>query len=61
MIYTLKALIAASKMNSCEINGRWVPARPISWPGLRGLKFRVEAAWLVITGKADAVVWPEGQ
>jgi hypothetical protein len=32
----------------------WRPARPVS-PG--GLQLRLKAAWLVLAGKADAVVW----
>ena len=61
MIYTLKAILEASKMATCEIDGNWVPCRPLGWPGIRGIWFRVKAAWLVLTGEADAVVWPGGQ
>lgn len=35
--------------------GKWVPARPL---GMHTLKNRLKTAWLVFTGKADAVVWP---
>ncbi|MFY0656357.1 MAG: hypothetical protein JXR12_06375 [Neptunomonas phycophila] len=41
-----------------NINGRWVSARPI---GLIGFKYRVQAAWKVLTGKADIVTWPMNQ
>ena len=37
---------------------RWVPARARGYPSFR---FRVRAAWLVLTGKADALIWPGGQ
>ena len=41
-----------------EINGRWVPARPLSsclfWD-------RITYAWLVFTGKYDVFYWPENQ
>jgi len=37
---------------------RWVPARPL---GYSSFMSRVKLAWLVFTGKADAVVWPENQ
>jgi len=41
--------------SSCELpGGRWVPARPLpyySWIQ------RWRAAWLVFTGKADALRW----
>jgi hypothetical protein len=36
-------------------DGRWVPARPLPWESLGG---RFKAAWLVFTGRADAVTWP---
>ena len=41
-----------------NINGKWVPARPL---GYQSFFNRVRCAWLVFTGKADALVWPEGQ
>jgi hypothetical protein len=34
----------------------WVPARP---EGFASLGNRLRCAWLVFTGKADAVTWPE--
>jgi hypothetical protein len=33
---------------------RWVPARPLS---CGGFATRCKAAWLVFTGRADAVTW----
>lgn len=36
----------------CEIDGEWVPARPL------GGMVRFKAAWLVFTGRADALIWP---
>jgi hypothetical protein len=36
-------------------DGRYVPARPIGWGGMR---HRIKATWLVWTGRADALVWP---
>ena len=41
-----------------QINGKWVPARPI---GYFSFRWRLKLAWMVFTGKADAFVWPEGQ
>ena len=32
----------------------WLPARNVYTP----FRWRVRAAWMVLTGKADAVVWP---
>jgi hypothetical protein len=37
---------------------RWVPARPM---GYQSFGARLKAAWLVFTGRADAVIWPGGQ
>lgn len=38
-------------------NGReqWVLARPLDGP----FRWRLKAAWLVLTGKADALTWTE--
>lgn len=58
-IWTLKGL--GDYVNGCSqagINGKWVPARPL---GAVGIVARIKAAWLVFTGKADAVTWPEDQ
>lgn len=33
----------------------YVPARPL---GFCSLSNRIKSAWLVFTGKADAVLWP---
>jgi len=44
--------------NQTEINGKWIPARPLGFPGLWQ---RLRASWLVFSGKADALLWPEGQ
>lgn len=38
--------------------GGWNPARPMGMPNI---KQRFKAAWLVFTGRADAVVWEGGQ
>jgi hypothetical protein len=37
-----------------EINGKWVMARPL---GLDTIPNRFRCAWLVFTGRADALVW----
>jgi len=36
----------------------WVPARPSGYPGFWN---RIRAAWLVFTGRADAILWEAGQ
>lgn len=57
MNWTLKNLIRHSTECHAKINGKWVPARPVRGP----LISRARAALAVLTGKADAVTWPEGQ
>lgn len=57
MQYTLKDLLDIVSHIQTEINGKWVPARPMAGPFI----YKVKAAWLVLTGKADAVIWPERQ
>lgn len=37
---------------------QWVPARALGFGSFRS---RVKIAWLVFTGKADAVIWPGDQ
>lgn len=37
-------------------DGRWVPARGIGYPGLAN---RFRCAWLVLTGRADALIWEQ--
>ena len=58
MIWTLDSLVQSFIHSSTQINGKWVAARPYT-PVPLGLRLR--AAWLVLTGRADAVTWPEGQ
>lgn len=43
---------------TCCIDNKWVPARPL---GLYSMKNRLRLAWLVFTGKADALKWPLDQ
>jgi hypothetical protein len=60
MIYSVDSLLHFSRQTSVLIDGRYVPLRPYVLRGLYGLKIRITAAWLCLTGKADAVTW-EGQ
>jgi hypothetical protein len=41
-----------------NINSKWVPARPLGYQSFRS---RLKLAWMVFTGRADALVWPENQ
>lgn len=40
-------------------DGRWIPTRFYPWQhyGLRQLQHRLRLAWLVFTGKRDALDW----
>lgn len=57
MIWSLRSLIDHCDSVAACVNGKWVPARPLSG----GLRYRIRAAWAVLTGRADAFTWPEGQ
>lgn len=56
-MYTLKSLIEHCNTTSTNINGKWVPSRPVDGPFI----WRVKDAWKVLKGKADAFTWPEEQ
>lgn len=48
-------------VNECAMSpdGKvWYPARPT---GFWSWSYRLKAAWLVWTGRADALIWPAGQ
>jgi len=60
MLYTLKELQDFKCSVYTEINGKWVPARPVNWK-YRSIPEKIKEALAVFTGKADAFVWPEGQ
>ena len=56
-LFTLQGLLKAAD-GQCQAglpDGRWVPARP---RGFQSRKMRFRCAWLVFTGRADAVTWP---
>lgn len=38
-----------------EINGKWQPSRPVSYPSLFD---RFKYAWWVLIGKGDVLTWP---
>lgn len=56
MTYTIADLVAMAQSTTKLVRGQWVPSRPIE-DDLRG---RISSAWMVLRGRADAVVWPEG-
>lgn len=56
--WQLHDLLESCATVSVEIGNEWMPARPL---GDIGIINRFKAAWLVLTGRADAVIWPGGQ
>ncbi len=39
-------------------NGRWIPARPLGWQGIRWLH-NLKLAFLVLIGKYDVLDWED--
>lgn len=60
MIWNLKDLIKHSSEVLVEVNGEWVPTRPINWRYESWSK-RLKSTWAVLTGSAEAFRWPERQ
>ena len=57
-IVNLRSVLDSVNSTQTEINGNWVPARPL---GFYSIGYRLKAAWLVFTGQCDALKWPKGQ
>lgn len=58
-LWFLPDLMQSGGRNMMSPDGdNWYPARP---EGDTRLRARFWCAWLVVTGKADAVRWPAGQ
>lgn len=53
-IYSVEGLLKACEGVAAQYGDEWMPARPLGYPSLLQ---RFHAAWLVFTGKADAVTW----
>lgn len=58
MIWSLKEL--RGNMPQAEINGEWVPARPLNWK-YRTFIERLKEAWAVFSGRCEAFTWPEDE
>jgi len=56
-MWNLKDLVRHSSETNAEIDGQWVPARPV----VCCLWCRIRDAVAVLRGRADAVKWPGGQ
>lgn len=57
-VYRLEDLLRIVSQNRTLINEKWVSARPL---GFSSFLHRFKCAWLVFTGQADALIWPEDQ
>lgn len=56
-IWTLKELnFHTNTVSTSRKDGTWGPVRPV---GHDGFWVRLKAAWMVLTTKADVLVWPE--
>lgn len=42
-----------------EVDGSWIPAREynVGWNAIDAIKTRFRLAWMVFTGRADALTW----
>ena len=58
-VWTLKQL-QDKNMPQTNINGKWVPARPLNYT-CRSWTERIQEAWGVFIGKTESFVWPENQ
>lgn len=58
-VWTLRGLFERAITVQTSHDGKnYYPGRPI---GLDTVGNRIRCAWMVFTGRADAVIWPEGQ
>ena len=59
-IISVRSIIENANQNMARVphGMAWVPVRAYGYPSL-GQRFK--AAWLVFTGKADALTWEKGQ
>jgi len=59
-MWTLENLLKFANSTQVEINGKWVPARPVNYQ-YRTLKERFKEAYAVFKGNAESFTWPENQ
>jgi hypothetical protein len=57
-IWNVKNLLDHAFTCTVRSGDTWVPCRPI---GRTDIPNRIKALWMVLTGKADVVVWPADQ
>lgn len=59
-MYTIKNLLKTIKETEVYIDGNWYAARPLTFDRISLLR-RIHNAYYVLTGKADAIIWPEDE
>lgn len=59
-IIHLNDLLRTTQQSKTKIGHQWHPARPMT-NRQPSIQERFRAAWLVFTGRADALRWPGGQ
>lgn len=57
-IFTLASVRKIEETTAIRVNRKYVPARPLGFPSIIS---RFKCAWMVFTGRADALIWPEDQ
>jgi hypothetical protein len=61
-MWKMKELFEHYNKTNAEINGKWVPARPLNYTKeYTPLLQRIKRAWKVFICEADCFMWPEGQ
>lgn len=55
---TLRKVDDSESAVQWKIEGKWYPTRPLQYNSFTS---RIKDAWLVLIGKADALIWPGGQ
>ncbi len=54
IVKTITEIVTSN--TSQETNGKWIPARDLSYT-IRSFRERIVEAWLVFTGKCECVKW----
>ena len=61
-MWSLRILMDFCSTYHTEINGKWVPARPLNHTRkYASFKDRLKRAWKVFRCEADCFMWPENQ
>lgn len=62
MIWKLRDLVEWTRSNNTRdlSTDAWMPTRPLNYQ-FESLRERLRAVWLVFTGQAEAVIWPEDE